>query len=204
MYYLKNKTNKQTDKKLCPIHLQNSGFEENFRLSRQSFSPCTLLLPWPQVVTVPPAPVCLHTSLHGYIFFSSSLLCWNGKQHFCGACSFLPKHPRKALRIWGSSRWNSSGNKLFFCCTTSYHMPHTTLLPGSVFLGFFSLQSSSTRAGNVVLGNNTNAMEDLVQKCCQAQSSRSKLHHCPKISKGSCLLPWKPSLRLFVWRFSLT
>lgn len=149
-----------------------------------------------------PLPLSAYTHPCTEIFFFS-LLCWNGKQHFCGACNFLPKHPRKALRIWGSSRWSSSGNKLFFCCTT-YHVPHTTLLPGSVFLGFFSLQSSSTRAGNVVLGNNTNAMEDLVQKCCQARSSRSKLHHCPKIAKGSCLLPWKPSLGLFVWSFSLT
>lgn len=136
----------------------------------------------------PPCP-CLPTHIPAQNFFFFSLLCWNGKQHFCGACNFLPKHPRKALRIWGSSRWSSSGNKLFFCCTTSYHVPHIALLSGSVFLGFFSLQSSSTRAGNVVLGNNTNAMEDLVQKCCQARSSRSKLHHCPKISKGSCLLP---------------
>lgn len=45
------------------------------------------------------------------IYFFSLCYAEGGGQHFCKACCFPLKHPRKALRVWGSSRWNSSGNE---------------------------------------------------------------------------------------------
>lgn len=93
-----------------------------------------------------------------------SLLCWKGRWHFLfffvECVVFSWNIQEKALRIWSSS--NSSGNELFFCCTFSYHVPQDILPLGCVFLGFISLQSSSTEACNVALGNNTHDMEDLL------------------------------------------
>lgn len=115
-------------------------------------------------------PLSVYKRLRMDIF---SLLRWKGRRHFTAErVVFSWNIQEGALRIWSSSRRNSSGNALFFCCTFSYHVPQDGLPLGSVFLGFISLQSSSTGACNVALGNNTNDMEDLLQQCCQAQSEQ--------------------------------
>lgn len=103
-------------------------------------------------------PLSLYKHLHMDIF---SLLRWKGRQHFFVEQVISSWSIQGALRIWSSSRRNSSGNELFFSEALFLTMCPRTFELGSVFLGFISLQSSSTGAWNAALGSNTNGMDDL-------------------------------------------
>jgi len=128
-------------------------------------------------------------------------LCYaeGGGQHFCKACCFPLKHPRKALRVWGSSRWNSSGNEFSTAMLFLTLRPRTCCGSDLYFYRAPPPEPVRQLTPPYLPGwQITTAVQDL------PGSSDSKVCHCPKTWKGTCLLHRKPSLRLSTWSFGLT